>query len=128
MIAETLTAFLTAHFAVIITITIAALGAYTALAWKHLDTKFKLVQEQYSTLRGDHLRLESRLLSLEETTHSMETNYIGRFGDVKATLAQTKEEIVETIYKMEQRIKDDMFRLHNQTQSNMARQVISDRT
>ena len=117
IIAEGLDVFFMDNFKVFITVVVAIIGAYAALGWKHLESKFRNIKDMYLSLKESHSDLIDRIQGLEQSTHEMETNYIGRFGDIHTSLATTKEEIVENMYKMERRIKDDLYRLFDQKQS-----------
>ena len=87
-------------------------GLYTTLMWKHLETKFKYCKEQYMELNDRHKELAERLAQLKSCQHNMETNYIGRFSEVREDMAKNKEELIQVLHKMELSIKDHTLQVH----------------
>lgn len=98
---------------IIVGILLFGIGLYTTLMWRHLETKFRHCEEQYMALNDREEKLAERLTHLKSCQHNMETNYIGRFSDMKEHLARNKEEIILTIHSMENRLRDNMANLAN---------------
>lgn len=89
------------------------MGLYTTLMWRHLETKFKYCKEQYMQLSDRHNKIVVRLTYLENSQHSMETKFLGRFGEIKEDMAENKEEVIEAMHKMEITLTNNIYNIFN---------------
>lgn len=101
--------FIAENFGTVITFLVALLGGFNTLVWKHLDSKFKELKDAQNDTLNKVLLQRAELEAVKSKSHTMETNYISRFGKIEVMTLNVKESIMAELARVKDELKRDIY-------------------